>query len=195
MSLLQKQTTDSSLQAVNTAADIPAKYQNTPIGRLLEFHNLGVALDKYERAELLIGMCMDNRKILRTPDNFAYILRTSGANMRHNEFRVSFALSIGGVRHIALIAHTNCGMVGLTRKMPAFVQGMIEVGWDEQEAKDYFFQYAPFFEIENETDFVRLEAARLREKYPNVVIAPLLYQLEDNRLYIVEDNQSHVVQD
>jgi carbonic anhydrase len=163
-----------SLLAVNVAADIPAQYQNTPIGRLLEFHNLGATLEPCKRAELLIGMCMDNRKVLRTPDNFAFVLRTSGANMRHNEFRVSFALSIGGVRHIALIAHTNCGMVGLTRKMPAFVQGMIEVGWNEQEARDYFFQYAP---------------------YPNVIIAPLLYQLEDNRLYVVQDNPSHVVQD
>lgn len=176
-----------SLLAINELADIPEQHQNTPIGRLLEFHNLGVPLPKYERAELLIGMCMDNRKVLRTPDNFAFVLRTSGANMRHNEFRVSFALSIGGVRHIALIAHTNCGMVGLTRKLPAFVQGMIEVGWDEQEARDYFFQYAPFFEIEDEIEFVRLEAARLREKYPNVVVVPLLYQLEDNRLYLVQE--------
>jgi carbonic anhydrase len=176
-----------SLLAVNTVSDIPSIYQNTPIGRLLEFHNLGLPLEKYERAQLLIGMCMDNRKALRTPDNFAFVLRTSGANMRHNEFRVSFALSIGGVRFIALIAHTNCGMVGLSRKLPAFVQGMVEVGWNEQEAKDYFFQYAPFFEIENEVEFVRLEAARLREKYPNVVIAPLLYQLEDNRLYVVQE--------
>jgi carbonic anhydrase len=176
-----------SLLAINSLSDIPVQHHNTPIGRLLEFHNLGATFDKYERAELLVGMCMDNRKALRMPDNFAYVLRTSGANLRHNEFRVSFALAIGGVRHIALIAHTNCGMVGLTRKMPAFIEGMIEVGWDAQEAKDYFFQYAPFFEIENEIEFVRLEAARLREKYPNVVIVPLLYQLEDNRLYVVED--------
>lgn len=128
-----------------------------------------------------------DRKLLRTPDNFAYVLRTSGANVRHNEFRVSFALSIGGVRHIALIAHTNCGMVGLTRKLPTFVQGMIEVGWSEQEARDYFFQYAPFFEIEDEVEFVRLKAARLCEKYPKAVIVPLHYQLEDNRLYVVQE--------
>jgi carbonic anhydrase len=186
MSLLLE-TANTSLLAVNSSADIPAKYHNTPIGRLLEFHNLGAALEKCERAELLIGMCMDNRKVLRTPDNFAFVLRTTGANLRHNEFRVSYALSIGGVRHIALIAHTNCGMVGLSRKLPVFVRGMIEVGWDEQEAREYFFQYAPFFEIENEVEFVRLEAARLREKYPKVQVAPLLYQLEDNRLYVVED--------
>lgn len=175
------------LQAVNRTEDIPLEYIGTPFERLLCFHNLGAPLERCERAELLIGMCMDNRKVLRTPENFAFVLRTTGANLRHNEFRVSYALSIGGVRHIALIAHTNCGMVGLSRKLPAFVQGMIEVGWNEQEAREYFFQYAPFFEIENEADFVRLETKRLREKYPNVQIAPFLYQLEDNRLYLVEE--------
>lgn len=175
------------LQAINSFEDIPLEYIGTPFERLLCFHNLAAPLERCEKAELLIGMCMDNRKVLRTPENFAFVLRTTGANLRHNEFRVSYALSIGGVRHIALIAHTNCGMVGLTRKLPAFVQGMIEVGWDELEAREYFFQYAPFFEIENEADFVRLEAKRLREKYPNVQIAPLLYQLEDNRLYLVKE--------
>lgn len=173
------------LQAVNAQADIPAIYHNTPIARLLQFHNLAAPLQKCEHAEILIGMCMDNRKVLRTPDNFAYVLRTTGANLRHNEFRVAYALSIGGVRHIALIAHNHCGMVGLSRKLPAFVQGMIDVGWNETEAREYFFQYAPFFEIENEAEFVRLEANRLREKYPKVQIAPLFYQLEDNRLYLV----------
>ncbi len=175
----------NELLPVNTLSDIPLEYQNTPIGKLLAYHNLGAPLEKYERAELLVGMCMDNRKTLHIPDNFAYVLRTSGANLRHNEFRVSYALAIGGVRHIALIAHNNCGMVGLTRRLPTFVQGMIEVGWNEQEARDYFFLYAPFFEIENEIEFVKLEAQRLRDKYPNISIVPLLYQLEDNRLYLV----------
>lgn len=175
------------LIAINAATDIPLEYQNTPIERLLHFHNLGADLERCDKAEILIGMCMDNRKVLRTPDNFAFVLRTTGANLRHNEFRVTYALSIGGVRHIALIAHTNCGMVGLSRKLPAFVQGMIDVGWNETDAREYFFQYAPFFEIENEADFVRLEALRLRPKYPNVMIVPLMYQLEDNRLYLVQE--------
>ncbi len=38
------------------------------------------AFDPYVRARLLIGMCMDNRKVLRTPDNFAYVIRGGGAN-------------------------------------------------------------------------------------------------------------------
>lgn len=45
-----------SLLAIEKSSDTPAKYQNTPIGRLLEFHNLGLPFLKYGRAELLLGM-------------------------------------------------------------------------------------------------------------------------------------------
>ena len=170
--------------AVTKSADILEIYRDTPIAHLLEYHNLNQEFERFEKAELLVGMCMDNRKQLRLPDNFAYVLRTSGANMRHNEFRVSFAIGVGGVSHIALVAHTNCGMVKLSGKYNAFVRGMIDVaGWDEQRAKDYFFQYAPFFEIEDEVEFVLLEAQRLRDRYPKVKVVPLLYKVEDGLLY------------
>lgn len=177
------------LITIDAHDDIPLEHRASPIGRLLEYHNLGRDLEAVEKAEILLGMCMDNRKVLRTPDNFAFVLRTTGANLRHNEFRVAYAIGVGGVRHIALIAHTNCGMVGLSHRMNAFVRGMVDAaGWDETQAKEYFFQYAPFFEIEDEIEFVRLEAQRLRKRYPKVGITPLLYKLEDNRLYLVRES-------
>jgi len=49
----------------------------------LEYHNLGRPLDSYEKARLLVGMCMENRKRLRVPDNFAHIMRTGGGNLRY----------------------------------------------------------------------------------------------------------------
>ncbi len=174
----------SKILPVSKLDDILNEYRDTPVGHLLEYHNLNRDFDRFEKAELLVGMCMDNRKQLRLPDNFAYVLRTSGANMRHNEFRVSFAIGVGGVSYIALVAHTNCGMVKLSSKYSAFVRGMIDVaGWDEQRAKDYFFQYSPFFEIEDEVEFVLLEAQRLRDRYPKVTVVPLLYKVEDGLLY------------
>ena len=173
---------------INAERDIFPEYAGTPIAKLLAYHNFEAPLDRFDRAELLVGMCMDNRKQLRLPDNFAFVLRTSGANMRHNEFRVSYSIGVGGVSHIALVAHTNCGMVGLSGKYNAFVRGMIEVaGWDEDRAREYFFQYAPFFEIEDEVGFVVLEAQRLRARYPKVTIAPALYKLEDSRLYLIRE--------
>ncbi|MBU1037727.1 MAG: carbonic anhydrase, partial [Candidatus Omnitrophica bacterium] len=74
---------------VTKRADIPKDYLDNPIGLLLEYHNLNRQLDVYSQAQLLIGMCMDNRKHLHIPENFAFIIRTGGANLRYSEFKVS----------------------------------------------------------------------------------------------------------
>ena len=97
------------LLEINSSNDIFPEYKETPIGLLLEYHNLRRQLDSYSQAQLLIGMCMDNRKHLRIPDNFAYIIRAGGANLRYSEFKVSYAIAVGDVRYIALIGHNNCG--------------------------------------------------------------------------------------
>lgn len=177
---------DSALVPVDKPEDILPRYQGTPVGRLLMYQNLEWPLEPFESAELLVGMCMDNRKQLRLPDNFAFILRTSGANMRHNEFRASFAIGVGGVRAIALVAHTNCGMVDLVGKRERFVAGMVQnAGWDAARAAEHFDRNASVFGIDDEVGFVIAEAARLRGLYPRVLVAPLLYRVEDHRLYQV----------
>jgi len=177
------------LCTITQKSDIFFKYQNTPIGLLLEYHNLNRSIEEnYDNAQLLIGMCMDNRKHLHIPDNFAYIIRTGGANLRYSEFKVSYAISVGGVKHIGLIGHTNCGMVSLADRKHLFIQGLVERGgWEESRAEEHFMQFAPMFEIGNEIDFVVSEAQRLRLKYPKVVIAPMLYKVEDNRLYLINE--------
>jgi carbonic anhydrase len=116
------------LVSVNSAKDIFSEYRETPIGLLLEYHNLDRAFDPYTKAELLIGMCMDNRKHLHIPDNFAFIIRAGGANLRYSEFKVSYAIAVGGVRAIALIGHNHCGMVNLISRKEIFIQGLIEAG-------------------------------------------------------------------
>jgi len=75
------------LVSVTNAEDIFPMYRETPIGRLLEYHNLGRPHDEFLKAELLIGMCMDNRKQLHIPDNYAFIIRAGGANLRYSEFK------------------------------------------------------------------------------------------------------------
>lgn len=177
------------LLEVSKPDDILPQYRNTPISKLIEYHNLNYEFKEYENAELLIGMCMDHRKHLTIPSNFAYIIRTGGANLRHSEFKVSFALSVGGVRSIVLIGHTNCGMVNLFSKKEPFINGLIETGWDKSKAQEHFNHFAPLFEIENEVDFVLSEAVRLRRKYPNILIAPLLYKVEDNLLYFIQEDE------
>lgn len=177
------------LVAVESPEDIFPQYRGTPIGKLLEYHNLGRSIEEeYTQAELLIGMCMDNRKHLRIPDNFSYIIRSGGANLRYSEFKVSYAVGVGGVRTISLIGHTNCGMVNLMARKRAFVDGLVDAGWERDVAEDHFHHFSPIFEIGNEVDFVLSEAKRLRLRYPLVRVAPLLYRVEDNRLYLIRES-------
>jgi len=177
------------LHAVVKTEDVFPEYRKTPIGDLLEYHNLQRPFETYSRAQLLIGMCMDNRKHLHIPDNFSYIIRAGGANLRHSEFKVSYAIAVGGVKCIALIGHTQCGMVNLIQRKELFIQGLVENGgWRSEAAEEHFMQFAPMFEIGNEIDFVLSEAMRLRRRYPKILIAPLLYRVEDNLLYLIEEN-------
>ncbi len=176
------------LVSISQWEDIFPEYRGTPIGLLLAYHNLGKPFDSYTSAQLLIGMCMDNRKHLTIPDNFAYIIRAGGANLRYSEFKVSYAIAVGNVRHIALIGHNNCGMVNLYARKDKFIEGLIEnAGWDRTWAEEHFMHFAPMFEIGNEIDFVLLEAKRLRLRYPKVQVAPMLYRVEDNRLYLLRE--------
>lgn len=173
---------------VKTYQDILSEYRDTPISKLLEYHNLNRPFDDYSSAELLVGMCMDNRKSLNIPENFAYIIRSGGGNLRYSEFKVSYAISVGGVSAIALIGHTNCGMVNVMSKKETFIQGLVDkAGWDKAWAEEHFRHFAPMFEIGNEVDFVISEAKRLRLRYPKILIAPMLYRLEDNLLYLLEE--------
>ncbi len=179
----------TKLIEINSVNKIPAEYQNTPIGKLLEYHNFGRAFDTFETAELLVGMCMDHRKHLCMPNKFSYIIRTGGANMQYSEFKISYAIAIGKVRHIALIGHNNCGMEQLHTKEEDFVIGLTEgAGWEKHKAKEHFNHFAPKFEIENATDFILSETKRLRKIYPKIKIAPMFYLVEDNKLYCIEED-------
>ena len=168
---------------------ISLEYRDTPIGNLLEYHNLNREYETDAQAQLLIGMCMDNRKHLHIPDNFAFIIRAGGANLRYSEFKVSYAIAVGGVQSIALIGHNQCGMVNLVARKELFIKGLIEnAGWEPELAEQHFMNFAPMFEIGNEIDFVLSEAQRLRLRYPKIQVAPLLYKVEDNLLYQVQES-------
>src|SRR5471032_284724 len=143
---------------VNYVSDILPEYQGTPAGLLLEYHNLGRAVGAVAAPQLLVGMCMDSRKSLRIPNDFAFVLRTAGANMRDNEFRISYAIAVGGVRTIVLIAHTDCGMARLGERREQFILGLMDAaGWDKERAVKHFEESAPKFGIRDEVDFVLRE--------------------------------------
>jgi carbonic anhydrase len=179
----------SRLISITHLDDIPPAYQDTHIHALIGYHNLNRPFDEYVQAPVLIGMCMDHRKRLRIPANFAYVIRTGGANLRYNEFQVSYALAVGGVDTIALIGHNDCGMVNLAAKKSQFIEGLVEkAGWEKNVAEDHFMHFAPLFEIGNEVDFIMNEANRLRLRYPGILVAPMLYRVEDNLLYLIGED-------
>src|SRR3954471_12926872 len=133
---------------VNYRKDILPQYRDTPVGLLLEYHNLGRALGSASAPQLLIGMCMDSRKALRIPNDFAFVLRTAGANMRDNEFRIAYAIAVGNVHTIVLIAHTDCGMAQLDSRREDFIEALVRnAGWERQRAEQHFAESAPKFGI------------------------------------------------
>ena len=173
---------------VTKIEDILPEYRHTPIGLLLEFHNLNRPFAEYSEAQLLVGMCMDNRKHLHIPENFSYIIRSGGANLRYSEVKVSYAISVGGIKHIALIGHNNCGMVNLHARKGEFIDGLVNTaGWTQERAEEHFGNFAPMFEIGNALEFVVNEAKRLRVKYPKIVVAPLFYDVDNNKLYMIKE--------
>jgi carbonic anhydrase len=169
---------------VDSVTDIFPAYAGTPVEWLLRYHNLSEPLPQRRgRAELLVGMCMDYRKGLVIPSEFAFVIRAAGGNLRDHEFDISFAIAVGGVASIAMLAHTDCGMVGVRQKRTAFIEGLVERGgWDAATAAAHFDQSAPLHDIEDPVSFVLEQSRRLRALYPGVLVAPLLYRVEDDRL-------------
>ena len=172
---------------VRDRGDIPPVYRGTPIADLLAFHNIGSPHPRYAHAELLVGMCMDHRKRLRIPENFAYVLRAAGANFRGLEFQMSFAIAVGGVQAIAIVGHDQCGMSGLAARRNAFVAGLVDgPGWEHHVAEKHFDEHAPRFEIGDPVEFAHAQARHIGQQFPNLMVAPLLYRLDDGMLYIIE---------
>ncbi len=164
--------------------DILPKYRNTPIERLFLYHNLREKLPPTTtHAELLVGMCMDNRKDLVIPNEFAYIIRGAGGNLQGSEFEISYAIAVGGVSTIALLAHTDCGMSRVSEKRDPFIRGLVaRAGYDRDGAAKQFDEYAGSHQIGDPITFILAETARLQGLYPKILIAPLLYKVEDDRL-------------
>lgn len=176
------------LQPVEAPEDLPDRYRGTPVGRLLACHQLGAELEPCERPVLLVATCMDHRVALRMPVDFAYVIRTGGANLTGRGFEVSFAVAVGGVRAVALVGHSDCGMAGVTGRSDPFVRGLTGgAGWDPDEAAEHFDERAARHEIEDPIAFTLDQAKRLRRRYPEILVAPLHYRVEDRRLYMVSE--------
>ncbi len=176
------------LFSIDSLGDIPKILQDTPIETLLLGQNTGEIQDRPANvAEIVIGMCIDFRKSLSIPRDWAFILRREGANMDGAEFAIALALS-KGVRHMALIAHNSCAMSNTAQHRDAFVEVLGEkYGWNREQATEFFDNHARSHDIGNEIDFVLQEANRLAALFPGLIVVPILFRVEDDRLYLIYD--------
>ena len=173
---------------IRSSKNIPQQYHNTPIGLFLEYHNLGRQFEKHRKAGLLIGMCMDSRQVLNIPNNFTYVLRTGGANMRDLDFNISYAVAVGGIKYIIVLGHTNCAMINLMSRKDDFIKGLVDTGgWEKYLAEEHFQESEPIYEIKNEIDFVLKETRRLRLRYRKVTVVPMLYRVKTNHIYLIQE--------
>lgn len=178
----------TTLRSIDSRADLPADFQNTAVADLIGFHNLNEELVEESAPRLLVGMCMDHRKMLRMPYGFAYVIRNGGASLEHSKFHISFAISVGGVRAVAVIGHSKCSMVNLDANRQAFVRGLVQgAGWKGDKAREHFLDSAPKCEIGHSARFTLRQVSELRSEYPVIPVAPLFYKIEDNRIYWIEE--------
>jgi carbonic anhydrase len=169
---------------VNSEADILPKYRDTPIERLLRHQNLGEPLPPGSGPpQVFVSMCIDNRKSLNVPHGFAYVMRTAGARLQGNEFELTFAIAIGRVSAVALIGHTDCGMEKVLNLRESFIEGLAERGGVNPEAAAaHFDASAPRYAISSSLGSIVLQAEAVGRLLPKILVAPLLYRVEDDRL-------------
>ena len=181
-------TNMNQLISVQSLLDIPKEYRQTPITRLLEYHNLKKPLDELENPEMIIGTCVDNRIQINFPRKFAYMVRAGGANMKYSTFKISYAVFFLEVKYMALIGHTQCGMSNLIARKDQFIQGLVKTaGWSLQQAEEHFTKDSPDSEIGNEIEFILKESKRLRKLYPKIQVVPMMYLVEDSKLYFIKE--------
>lgn len=179
---------DRLIMPLMSESDLDPSLAESPIGDLIRYHNFHSPFQTYNRAQVLVATCMDHREQLHLPDKFAYTLRMAGGNLRYSEFQISYAVAVGGVSAIALVTHTQCGMVNLRRQREKFVQGLVQqCRWTTEHAERHFLSSLEQFDIGNEHDFVQTEVMRLRRMYSGIYIVPLIYRMEDNRLYRIRE--------
>jgi carbonic anhydrase len=172
-----------SLVPLHSRQDLLPEYENTPIAEMFGFHALGWPERTYAHPQLVIVTCMDARVGLKLPRTFAYVLQTAGARIRPVRFGMDYAISVAGVRAVALIGHDDCAMTKVTSHRDPFVKGLCGLGGvDAETAGESYDEGVETFAIEDTVEYALDAAARLRERYPGVIVAPLHYRVRDGHI-------------
>jgi SulP family sulfate permease len=178
----------SKLIAVKSESQIPECLRETPIYSLLKSQNL-LQVDETpsDKADLIIGMCIDFRKQLHLPKNCAYVIRRAGANMKDCEFELALALS-AGIEYMALITHNKCLMSNpYTEERSVLETLSTRCGWKEDRARSFFYEQSTARGISDPVQFVLSESDRISALFKGLKVIPLLYSVDDDKLYLVNE--------
>ena len=172
---------------VRASWDVPAAWRDGPFGDLLSYQNMGMPHRTHEKPTLLVAACFDPRVVFRWPAGFTFSLRVPGANLALVPFGPSYAFAVKRVRHAAVIAHTDCGAMGLLGKRAEVVRGLTDTGWDVKRAEAHFDERAPLWNLPDPGLFAIRQAKQMATDYPKITTAAFLYDLADGGLSILEE--------
>lgn len=177
-----------TLIEINSIDQIPVIIRGTPVEELIKCQNFYEAsTENPKQVDLIVGTCTEYRRQLHLPKNCAFVIQNAGASMYEMEFSIAMALSTG-IRHMALIVHSNCIVSSPYLKKEHFVQTLTNTHkWTSDSAETFFDANAGFFEIEEPVDFALEQTERLSELFGGLVIVPLVYNVENSRLYLIRD--------
>lgn len=141
---------------------------------LMQSHNDGVHYAAFEKPQLAIVTCMDFRIRLQLPDDFAFVLRTGGANPGPIEPYLAFSVARMGIHAIAIIGHTDCAM---QRPDPYVVNDLPT----SEEQKKHFRSQIASLAITDAAEFTVREAEQLQDLFGLPVI-PLIYDVHTHKI-------------
>jgi carbonic anhydrase len=174
---------NTRLTKIETVADIPERWRDTPIAALIGAHNFDTAIEPTGNPELLIATCIEFRFVPLVPSMYAYIVRRASGRLIGSEFSLLYTLS-RGVRHVVLIGHDDCGMTKVSQHKQAMIETLIDQGWDKDRAEEYVAMHAGRYAIQDEVDSLETEYFRLTRLFKKIELAPLFVSLSSQKLYI-----------
>lgn len=171
------------LKAVNFSTDIPKRWQNTPVEKMILAHNFDRGVETSGMPELMLVTCIDYRIMPKIPERFAYVLRRAAGSLAGLEFNLSYALA-KGVKHLVILAHNDCGMTRVPEHREPILNALLEQGWEKQDAENFIDQHAGNYAIPGELEALESEYDRICQMFKNLEVAPLFVSLAENHIYI-----------
>ncbi len=110
--------------------------------------------------------------------------------MLDSEFSIALALA-SGIQYMALVVHNKCLMSDPNQQREQFINILVhEHSWTHEQAEVYFDRCASNLEIDDPIEFALEESSRLQDLFRSLIVVPLLYNVDNDRLFLIKDWQN-----